>query len=56
MPAYVIFHDATLRQIAAQSPSTLTELSTVNGVGDAKLAKYGQQILDILGRPDVRAS
>ena len=56
VPAYVIFHDATLRQIAAQAPSTLTELSTVNGVGDAKLAKYGQQILDILGRPDVRAS
>jgi ATP-dependent DNA helicase RecQ len=56
VPAYVIFHDATLRQIAAQSPSTLTELSTVNGVGDAKLAKYGQHILDILGRPDVRAS
>jgi ATP-dependent DNA helicase RecQ len=56
VPAYVIFHDATLRQIASQSPSTLTELSTVNGVGDAKLAKYGQQILDILGRLDVRAS
>jgi ATP-dependent DNA helicase RecQ len=49
VPAYVIFHDATLRQIAAQSPSTLTELSTVNGVGDAKLAKYGQQILDLMG-------
>jgi ATP-dependent DNA helicase RecQ len=49
VPAYVIFHDATLRQIAAQSPSTLTELSTVNGVGDAKLAKYGQQVLDLMG-------
>jgi ATP-dependent DNA helicase RecQ len=49
VPAYVIFHDATMRQIAARSPSTLTELSTVNGVGDAKLAKYGQQILDLLG-------
>jgi ATP-dependent DNA helicase RecQ len=49
VPAYVIFHDATMRQIAAQSPSTLTELSTVNGVGDAKLVKYGQQILDLLG-------
>jgi ATP-dependent DNA helicase RecQ len=48
VPAYVIFHDATMRQIAAQSPSTLTELSTVNGVGDAKLVKYGQQILDLL--------
>jgi ATP-dependent DNA helicase RecQ len=49
MPAYVIFHDATLRQIAARSPSTLAELSDVNGVGEAKLAKYGQQILDQLG-------
>ncbi|MGH3994115.1 MAG: HRDC domain-containing protein, partial [Pseudonocardiaceae bacterium] len=48
VPAYVIFHDATLRQIAAESPSTLAELSTVNGVGDTKLAKYGQQILDTL--------
>jgi ATP-dependent DNA helicase RecQ len=49
MPAYVIFHDATLRQIAAQAPSTLAELATVNGVGEAKLAKYGQLILDTLG-------
>jgi ATP-dependent DNA helicase RecQ len=48
MPAYVIFHDATLRQIAAESPSTLAELATVNGVGEAKLARYGQQILDTL--------
>ena len=54
VPAYVVFHDATMRQIAAQSPSTLTELSTVNGVGDAKLAKYGQQILDLLGELDGR--
>jgi ATP-dependent DNA helicase RecQ len=49
VPAYVIFHDATLRQIAAQSPSTLTELATVNGVGETKLARYGQQILDLMG-------
>jgi ATP-dependent DNA helicase RecQ len=49
VPAYVVFHDATLRQIALQSPSTLAGLSAVNGVGQAKLAKYGQQILDLLG-------
>ena len=49
VPAYVIFHDATLRQIAARAPSTLTALSTVSGVGEAKLARYGQQVLDILG-------
>jgi ATP-dependent DNA helicase RecQ len=49
VPAYVIFHDATLREIAVSAPTTLTELSTVNGVGENKLAKYGQQILDLLG-------
>jgi ATP-dependent DNA helicase RecQ len=48
VPAYVIFHDATLRQIAAQRPSTLVDLATVNGVGESKLARYGQQILDLL--------
>ncbi|MBK6870882.1 MAG: DNA helicase RecQ [Kineosporiaceae bacterium] len=48
VPAYVIFHDATLRQIAALHPATLDDLATVNGVGEAKLARYGQQILDQL--------
>ena len=48
MPAYVIFHDATLRQIAAQAPRTLADLSAISGVGEAKLARYGQQILDTL--------
>jgi ATP-dependent DNA helicase RecQ len=48
VPAYVIFHDATLRQIATEKPSTLSRLSSINGVGEAKLAKYGQQILDVL--------
>jgi ATP-dependent DNA helicase RecQ len=48
LPAYVIFHDATLRQIAARMPRTLEELSGISGVGEAKLAKYGQQVLDVL--------
>ncbi|MFC4607938.1 DNA helicase RecQ [Streptomyces maoxianensis] len=48
VPAYVVFHDATLREIAVTSPSTLAELGTVNGVGENKLAKYGQPILDTL--------
>jgi ATP-dependent DNA helicase RecQ len=51
VPAYVIFHDATLRQIAAEPPTTLAELGTVSGVGETKLAKYGQQILDTLAGP-----
>jgi ATP-dependent DNA helicase RecQ len=48
VPAYVIFHDATLRQIATQSPSTLAELGAISGIGENKLAKYGQQVLDTL--------
>ncbi|MEU8819424.1 DNA helicase RecQ [Actinoplanes sp. NPDC048796] len=48
MPAYVIFHDATLRAIAALNPATLAELGTVSGVGQSKLAKFGQQVLDTL--------
>ncbi len=48
VPAYVIFHDATLRQIATDPPTTLDQLGSVNGVGENKLAKYGQQILDTL--------
>ncbi|MFD1540489.1 DNA helicase RecQ [Nonomuraea guangzhouensis] len=48
VPAYVIFHDATLREIATLSPSTLAELGTVSGVGENKLAKYGDQVLETL--------
>jgi ATP-dependent DNA helicase RecQ len=51
VPAYVIFHDATLREIAVQGPASLAELARVNGVGEAKLARYGQQILDLLQAP-----
>ena len=57
VPAYVIFHDATLRQIATEEPTSLAELALVSGVGETKLARYGQQILDTLGaavsQPDV---
>jgi ATP-dependent DNA helicase RecQ len=52
MPAYVIFHDATLRAIAARAPATLDELATISGVGEAKLARYGQQVLDTLADSD----
>ncbi|MGG7573259.1 DNA helicase RecQ [Streptomyces sirii] len=52
VPAYVIFHDATLREIATARPATAAELGTVNGVGENKLAKYGQQILDVLAGRD----
>lgn len=48
VPAYVIFHDATLREIATLRPTTTAELGTISGVGENKLAKYGEQILDVL--------
>ncbi|WP_019900855.1 DNA helicase RecQ [Salinispora arenicola] len=52
VPAYVIFHDATLRQIASDAPSALADLARVSGVGEAKLAKYGEQVLAVLAGGD----
>ena len=48
VPAYVIFHDATLRQIAALRPPSLDGLGTVSGVGEAKLARYGEPVLQVI--------
>ncbi|WP_308169822.1 DNA helicase RecQ [Acrocarpospora catenulata] len=48
VPAYVIFHDSTLREIATRTPTSLTELSQINGIGENKLTKYGQPVLDVL--------
>jgi len=48
LPAYVIFHDATLRAIAAARPGSLAELGTISGVGQAKLARFGEQVLAAL--------
>lgn len=48
LPAYVIFHDATLAAIAALDPRSLADLEGVSGIGAAKLDKYGPQVLDVL--------
>ena len=48
VPPYVIFHDSTLREIAAKRPGSLRELSHVQGVGEAKLARYGGAMLAAL--------
>jgi ATP-dependent DNA helicase RecQ len=45
VPAYVIFHDATLKEIALARPNDLEALAHVNGVGARKLESYGQSIL-----------
>jgi ATP-dependent DNA helicase RecQ len=48
VPAYVVFHNSTLEQIAERRPRTLTELAAVPGVGPAKLERYGEELLAIL--------
>ena len=48
IPAYVVFHDATLRQIATEAPADLAALGTISGVGAAKLEKFGPQVLEAL--------
>ncbi|MEU5714737.1 DNA helicase RecQ [Streptomyces sp. NPDC020403] len=48
LPAYVIFHDATLREIAALRPGSLAELGGVSGLGEKKLATYGEGVLEVL--------
>jgi ATP-dependent DNA helicase RecQ len=49
VPAYVIFHDATLREIAAVRPSSLDALAGVPGVGARKLERYGPEIIELVG-------
>jgi ATP-dependent DNA helicase RecQ len=48
VPAFVIFHDATLRRIAALRPANLDELASIKGIGPSKLEKYGQEVLRIV--------
>lgn len=48
VPAYVVFHDATLREIASRRPADLAALGTVTGVGAAKLDRYGEGLLAAL--------
>ena len=50
VPAYVVFHNATLEEIASRRPSSLTELAGVPGVGPAKLERYGEEVLATLAR------
>ncbi|WP_337245917.1 DNA helicase RecQ [Luteimonas sp. gir] len=46
VPAYVIFHDVTLREIARQRPLTLGQLGGIGGVGAGKLERYGDAVLE----------
>jgi ATP-dependent DNA helicase RecQ len=48
VPPYVIFHDSTLLEILERRPQTLNELGSISGVGQAKLARYGDAFLKTL--------
>ena len=50
VPAYVVFHNATLAEIAERQPRTLAELALVPGVGPTKLERYGEDLLAALAR------
>jgi ATP-dependent DNA helicase RecQ len=48
VPAYVILHDRTLREIAAARPASLTRLAQISGMGEAKMARYGATLLQVV--------
>ncbi|TML32141.1 MAG: ATP-dependent DNA helicase UvrD2, partial [Actinobacteria bacterium] len=48
IPAYVVFHNSTLAEIAERRPTTITELASVPGIGPAKLERYGSEVLAAL--------
>jgi ATP-dependent DNA helicase RecQ len=48
VPAYVVFPDATLREIASTQPRSIGELAGIRGVGPAKLERYGESVLAVV--------
>lgn len=49
VPAYVIFHDATLAEIARNAPATIDELRNIPGLGARKLERFGEDLLEVVG-------
>jgi ATP-dependent DNA helicase RecQ len=56
VPAYVVFHNSTLEELAASRPSTLDALAQVKGVGEAKLERYGARVLETIAAAATGAS
>ena len=48
IPAYMIFHDATLAEMTERQPQTLEQLGRISGIGERKLDAYGQGFLDVI--------
>ena len=49
VPAFVIFNDRTLAEIAQRRPGDAAALRDISGIGSAKLAKYGEAVLRLVG-------
>jgi ATP-dependent DNA helicase RecQ len=49
LPAYIVFHDAALAEMAQAMPDSLDALGQISGVGAKKLEAYGREILRVLG-------
>ena len=56
VPPYVVFHDSTLREIAEAKPANLAALSRVQGVGEAKLTRYGEAMLAVVAAHEEAAA
>jgi ATP-dependent DNA helicase RecQ len=56
VPPYVVFQDATLAAMVSALPGNLQEMARINGVGEAKLARYGSAFLDVVADHRRRAS
>ncbi len=50
VPPYVVFHDATLREMASRRPRDLDEMGTISGIGVRKLEAYGDAFLDVISQ------
>ena len=48
LPPYVVFHDSTLREMAERRPLTLSQFAELPGVGNAKLARYGEPFIAVI--------
>jgi len=50
LPPYMVCSDRTLRDMVRKRPTTLAEMLRIHGIGEAKLARYGQTFLDAITR------
>ena len=52
VPAYIVFSDRTLAEMALRRPATLAAMANVRGVGEMKLARYGEEFLSVIKSAD----